>query len=184
MNLPFKTTLCGLKRFALPGPRRIGVEMRRVGRNIQRRYSRINGSVTNDYKRRFCSRVVLNISGDIYETLETTLRRFPNTLLGSESKRRMYFCDTSKQYFFDRSRLFFDAILFFYQSGTTICCSLLLSFPFLFLPPRNLSARLFISYLFSEQFFDEIEGNVMSLKNSIFQILLSKCQEIFKMGKK
>ena len=62
------------------------------------------------------------LSGEIYETEARTLKRFPDTLLGNRTKRNHYFCPKSQQYFFDRSRVFFDAILFFYQSNGLLCC--------------------------------------------------------------
>ena len=62
-------------------------------------------------------RIRLNIGGEVFETRNRTLRRFPDTLLGDCEKRMLFYCSTTQQYFFDRSRIFFDAILFFYQSG-------------------------------------------------------------------
>jgi hypothetical protein len=61
-------------------------------------------------------RVVINISGVIYETRLTTLARYPNTLLGSSEKRKQYYDSNSKQYFFNRNRQGFEAILYYYQS--------------------------------------------------------------------
>lgn len=61
-------------------------------------------------------RVVINISGVIYETRLTTLARFPHTLLGSSEKRKRYYDSNSKQYFFNRNRQSFEAILYYYQS--------------------------------------------------------------------
>ena len=72
--------------------------------------------------RQFRTRIVLNISGEIYETYVETLNRFPNTLLGSTQKRIKHFCPTTKQYFFERNRLCFESILFFYQSNGTLNC--------------------------------------------------------------
>ena len=62
-------------------------------------------------------RVKINISGKIYETLYSTLARFPETLLGSPSKRIQYFDQGRQEYFFNRNRNAFDAILFYYQSN-------------------------------------------------------------------
>lgn len=62
-------------------------------------------------------RVKINISGKIYETLYSTLARFPETLLGSPSKRIQYFDRGRQEYFFNRNRNAFDAILFYYQSN-------------------------------------------------------------------
>lgn len=70
-------------------------------------------------------RMVLNISGEIFETFEATLRRFPETLLGDQKKRHLFYCHTSQQYHFNRSlvgRLCFDAILYFYQSNGILSC--------------------------------------------------------------
>ncbi|XP_031555539.1 potassium voltage-gated channel subfamily A member 1-like [Actinia tenebrosa] len=61
-------------------------------------------------------RVVINVSGERYETLESTLSRYPNTLLGCPTKRSQYFDHKQKEYFFNRNRQVFDAILFYYQS--------------------------------------------------------------------
>ena len=61
-------------------------------------------------------RVVINVSGEKYETREETLSRYPETLLGCPTKRLKYFDPRCQEYFFNRNRLAFDAILFYYQS--------------------------------------------------------------------
>ena len=61
-------------------------------------------------------RVVINVSGVIFETRLTTLARYPDTLLGCNEKRRQYYDNNSKQYFFNRNRQSFEAILYYYQS--------------------------------------------------------------------
>ena len=68
------------------------------------------------------SRITVNISGHMYETRVETLQRFPNTLLGNRHKRMAYYIAHLDEYFFQRSRIFFDAILFFYQSGGILQC--------------------------------------------------------------
>ncbi|XP_061419627.1 potassium voltage-gated channel subfamily A member 2-like [Lethenteron reissneri] len=61
-------------------------------------------------------RVVINVSGLRFETQLKTLAHFPDTLLG-DSARRMHFFDFLRnEYFFDRNRPSFDAILYYYQS--------------------------------------------------------------------
>ena len=55
-------------------------------------------------------------------TNSKTLGRYPKTLLGNFQKRSPYFSAQSGLHFFDRSRLFFDAILFFYQSNGILQC--------------------------------------------------------------
>lgn len=68
-------------------------------------------------KRLQSTRVKINISGKMYETLYSTLARFPNTLLGSSAKRKKYFDQERQEYFFNRNRNAFDSILFYYQSN-------------------------------------------------------------------
>lgn len=63
------------------------------------------------------SRITLNISGEIFETRETTLGRFPRTLLGNPEKRKEFWSVEANQLFFNRNRNAFEAILFFYQSN-------------------------------------------------------------------
>ncbi|XP_049694147.2 potassium voltage-gated channel protein Shaker isoform X3 [Helicoverpa armigera] len=65
----------------------------------------------------FCERVVINISGLKFETQLRTLNQFPETLLGDPARRIRYFDPLRNEYFFDRNRPSFDAILYYYQSG-------------------------------------------------------------------
>ncbi|XP_068673269.1 potassium voltage-gated channel subfamily A member 2-like isoform X1 [Montipora foliosa] len=62
-------------------------------------------------------RFVINVSGLKFETHVQTLEQFPETLLGNPAKRLKYFDSVRNEYFFDRNRPAFDAILFYYQSG-------------------------------------------------------------------
>uniref|UniRef100_A0A094ZDX8 Potassium voltage-gated channel protein Shaker n=1 Tax=Schistosoma haematobium TaxID=6185 RepID=A0A094ZDX8_SCHHA len=62
-------------------------------------------------------RIILNISGLRYETQFSTLNKFPNTLLGNPKKLDQYYDSLRNEYFFDRNRPSFDAILYYYQSG-------------------------------------------------------------------
>lgn len=62
-------------------------------------------------------RVMINISGLRFETQLNTLSRFPLTLLGDPLKRMRFFDPLRNEYFFDRNRPSFDAILYYYQSG-------------------------------------------------------------------
>ncbi|KAG7255509.1 hypothetical protein CRUP_006071 [Coryphaenoides rupestris] len=64
-----------------------------------------------------CERVVVNISGLRFETQLKTLAQFPATLLGDPRKRMRFFDPLRNEYFFDRNRPSFDAILYYYQSG-------------------------------------------------------------------
>ncbi|XP_010865679.1 potassium voltage-gated channel subfamily A member 10 [Esox lucius] len=65
-------------------------------------------------------KVVINISGMMFETQVKTLSQFPDTLLGDPAKRMQYFDPMKNEYFFDRNRPSFDGILYFYQSGGKI----------------------------------------------------------------
>uniref|UniRef100_A0A7M4F5S3 BTB domain-containing protein n=1 Tax=Crocodylus porosus TaxID=8502 RepID=A0A7M4F5S3_CROPO len=62
-------------------------------------------------------RVLINISGLRFETQLGTLSQFPDTLLGDPRRRVRYFDPLRNEYFFDRNRPSFDAILYYYQSG-------------------------------------------------------------------
>ncbi|XP_008319099.1 potassium voltage-gated channel subfamily A member 10-like [Cynoglossus semilaevis] len=65
-------------------------------------------------------KVVINISGLMFETQLSTLNKFPETLLGDPMKRINYFDPMRNEYFFDRNRPSFDGILYYYQSGGRI----------------------------------------------------------------
>ena len=59
----------------------------------------------------------INVCGMMYETLRSTLEKFPTTLLGTPERRKNYFVKCKNAYFFDRNRQSFEAILYYYQSG-------------------------------------------------------------------
>lgn len=61
-------------------------------------------------------RLVINVSGAIFEISESKLVHFPQTLLGCPQKRRKYFDSQREEYFFDRHRQAFEGILFYYQN--------------------------------------------------------------------
>ncbi|KAM3597566.1 uncharacterized protein V6R79_006183 [Siganus canaliculatus] len=62
-------------------------------------------------------RLAINVSGMRYETQLRTLAQFPDSLLGDPQRRLRYYDPTRNELFLDRSRVCFDAILYFYQSG-------------------------------------------------------------------
>ncbi|CAF1243242.1 unnamed protein product [Rotaria sordida] len=64
----------------------------------------------------FEDRIVINVCGDRYETHRRTLDLYPNTLLGNRKRCKFYYDKTRNEYFFDRSRSCFEAILYYYQS--------------------------------------------------------------------
>lgn len=62
------------------------------------------------------NRLVINVSGAIFEVSESKLIHFPQSLLGCPQKRRKYFDSRREEYFFDRHRQAFEGILFYYQN--------------------------------------------------------------------
>lgn len=64
-----------------------------------------------------CERLVLNVAGLRFETRARTLGRFPDTLLGDPARRSRFYDGARREYFFDRHRPSFDAVLYYYQSG-------------------------------------------------------------------
>jgi hypothetical protein len=61
-------------------------------------------------------RIIINVCGDRYETHRTTLELYPDSLLGNAKERKYYYDKIRKEYFFDRHRACFEAILYYYQS--------------------------------------------------------------------
>ncbi|KAI8498404.1 optic nerve structural organization [Branchiostoma belcheri] len=59
----------------------------------------------------------MNVSGMHFYTRESVLCNYPNTLLGDASRRKAFYCKDSDEFFFDRHRPSFEAILFYYQTG-------------------------------------------------------------------
>ncbi len=64
-----------------------------------------------------CTRVIINVSGQRYETQLRTLNRFPETLLGDPMKRKQFWDARRNEFFIDRHRPSFQAVLYYYQSG-------------------------------------------------------------------
>ena len=57
-------------------------------------------------------RIAINVSGLRFETHTSTLQKFSDTLLGDPDRRDRYYDSTRDEYFFDRNRPSFDAILY------------------------------------------------------------------------
>lgn len=55
-----------------------------------------------------CQRIVINVSGQRFETQLRTLGRYPDTLLGNPAKRRRYWDARRNEIFIDRHRLAFQ----------------------------------------------------------------------------
>jgi len=62
-------------------------------------------------------RITINVSGLRFETRQSTLDRFPSTLLGNQARRDSFYDCARDEYVFDRNRPSFDAILYYYQSS-------------------------------------------------------------------
>lgn len=102
-------------------------------------------------------RLQINISGEIFETFESTLQRFPDTLLANKRRREPFYCYYSDQFFFDRNRNCFGAILFLYQSNGILRC------------PPDIDVSIFVT----ECEFFEIPNNMiveMKLRTGIVSI--------------
>lgn len=69
-------------------------------------------------------KITINVSGERYQTYVETLDRFPDTLLGNFHKREQFYDDVEDEYFFDRDRSAFNAILYYYQSNGQLYCPL------------------------------------------------------------
>jgi len=85
-----------------------------------------------------CQRIVINVSGQRFETQLRTLNRFPTTLLGNPVKRRRYWDSRRREFYLDRHRPTFQVTLwtnqsvsFFHQSIRNISDSSLTSVVFL-----------------------------------------------------
>ncbi|KAI8497152.1 potassium channel [Branchiostoma belcheri] len=64
-----------------------------------------------------CKRIVINVSGLKFETQRGTLCRYPDTLLGNADRMKRYYDSSRQEYFFDRHRPSFEAILSYFQTG-------------------------------------------------------------------
>lgn len=61
-------------------------------------------------------RITINVSGRRFCTWDSTLKKFPNTLLGSDAIK-FYFDDDKNEYFLDRDPHMFRYILNYYRDG-------------------------------------------------------------------
>ncbi|CAF0732238.1 unnamed protein product [Adineta steineri] len=84
-------------------------------------------------------KIIINVSGLRFESRASTLQRFPRTLLGDKLRRADYFDYMNNEYFFERHRSSFEAILYFYQSGGRLT------------RPESISAEIFLEEI---KFFD------------------------------
>ena len=66
-------------------------------------------------------KITIKVNGSIYETFQSTLQRFPQTILGSETKRNELM-HNSGMIILNCKAAVFDAILFYYQSNGILRC--------------------------------------------------------------
>jgi len=81
--------------------------------------------IAKDYIKNQNERVRINVGGRVFETYTSTLRKYPNTLLGTMFHPRNRELlkqseDTKEDIFFDRNPRAFEAILDFYRTGRLI----------------------------------------------------------------
>ena len=72
------------------------------------------------------AKITINVSGERYQTYVETLNKFPESLLGNKNKRELFYDIIEDEYFFDRDRNAFNAILYYYQSNGQLYCPLTL----------------------------------------------------------
>lgn len=100
-------------------------------------------------------KIQINVRGEKFETYEQTLSRFPRTLLGSHTKRNRFYNASRREYYFDRDKVVFNSILFYYQSNGILS------------KPETVSYEMFSSEL---KFF-QLDGNYEDTDDEINQEL-------------
>ena len=68
-------------------------------------------------RRRPDAKVIINVGGRRFVTWKNTLKRFPQTLLGSEELAARFYDQDRKEYFIDRDPHLFRYILNYYRCG-------------------------------------------------------------------
>lgn len=108
-------------------------------------------------------RIIINVSGMRFETYEETLGNYPETLLGSPTRRREYYSSAEGEYIFARDRTSFDAILFFYQSRGILA------------KPDTVSEETFLEeiefYGLSSNYYSESRDDLSSTQEEVEEIL-------------
>lgn len=100
------------------------------------------------------AKVVINVSGQRYETFEKTLQVFPNTLLGDKERRKEFYDPVNNELFFDRNRVCFESILAYYQTSGVIIW------------PPGIPRKVFISDI---RFFDLGDQALLKAGNGLAQ---------------
>ena len=100
-------------------------------------------------------KVIINVSGLRFESRASTLERYPYTLLGNRQRRAQFFDYMNNEYFFERHRSSFEAILYFYQSDGRLS------------RPESIPAEIFLEEI---KFFDL--GMLLKSEKNFFQLYL------------
>ena len=72
--------------------------------------------------------VTINISGEVFQTYDATLARYPNTLLGDRRERMRLINPESGEIYLDRNVKAFECIFYYYQSGGEMDLPLVIPF--------------------------------------------------------
>uniref|UniRef100_A0A183C2W4 BTB domain-containing protein n=1 Tax=Globodera pallida TaxID=36090 RepID=A0A183C2W4_GLOPA len=91
--------------------------------------------------------LTINVSGMHFQTFESTLRRFPDSLLGDPLKRKELWNEQLHETFLDRSSQCFEAILHIYRSGGQV------------IRPAAIPVELFIDELVFYELKDDVWAN-------------------------
>ena len=103
--------------FSVPASSRPGSKYENVGTHGMELAATESLDQPHDCTKAGCQRVIINVSGQRYETQLRTLNRFPETLLGDPIKRKQFWDSRRNEFFIDRHRPSFQAVLYYYQSG-------------------------------------------------------------------
>ena len=72
--------------------------------------------------------VTINISGEVFQTYDATLSRYPNTLLGNRIQRLRLLNPETGEIYLDRNVKAFECIFYYYQSGGEMALPLVIPF--------------------------------------------------------
>lgn len=105
------------------------------GKDVDPRGDRVHGEDFRDRSSTLQSEykdiLTINVSGLRFQVTSGTLSVFPDSLLGDSNRRAAHYNEETGEYFFERSRVCFDSILYYYQSRGVLCC------------PRNVPPQIF-----------------------------------------
>uniref|UniRef100_A0A914NPK6 BTB domain-containing protein n=1 Tax=Meloidogyne incognita TaxID=6306 RepID=A0A914NPK6_MELIC len=88
--------------------------------------------------------ITINVSGMRFQTYQSTLERFPHSMLGNPTKRRAFWNEQLNEYFLDRSRTCFESILHIYRTGGQV------------VRPVTVPVEMFIDELYFYQLKDDV----------------------------